>query len=125
MAIGEGVDSGVVEQEVRIDARPETVFAHFVDPARLVRWKGTDAVLEPRPGGTYRVVVGGHVVRGEYVEVVPNRRVVFTWGWEGEGHPLPPGASTVEVTLTPDGDGTLVRLRHSGLSPQMREAHSQ
>jgi uncharacterized protein YndB with AHSA1/START domain len=39
---------------------------------------------------------------------------VWTWGWEGNDG-VPPGSSTVEVTLTPDGDATVVRLRHSGL----------
>jgi uncharacterized protein YndB with AHSA1/START domain len=125
MAIDERTESGVVEQEVWIAARPETVFAYFVDPVRMVRWMGDEATLEPRPGGTYRVVNGAHVARGEYVEVVPHSRIVFTWGWEGAGHPLPPGASTVEVTLAPQGDGTLLRLRHSGLSAEMQGAHTQ
>ena len=106
-----------VQREVRIAARPETVFAFFVDPAKMVLWKGSQAELDPRPGGVYRVhVLPGNVARGEYVEVVPHRRVVFTWGWEGENSPLAPGASTVEVTLEPDGDGTIVRLVHRGLA---------
>lgn len=61
---------------------------------------------------------------GEYVEVVPFQRIVFTWGWEGAGHPLPPGSSTVEVTFTPDGDGTLVRLRHFGLTGPLKAEHA-
>jgi hypothetical protein len=45
--------------------------------------------------------------------------LVVTFGWEPtEGAPaLPPGASTLEVTLAPGGDGTLLRLRHTGLPP--------
>jgi uncharacterized protein YndB with AHSA1/START domain len=46
-----------VEREVRIDARPETVFACFTDPALLVGWKGLEATLDPVPGGIYRVVI--------------------------------------------------------------------
>jgi predicted enzyme related to lactoylglutathione lyase len=38
-------------------------------------------------------VTGEDVARGEYVEVLPNERVVFTWGWEADGHPVPPGYS--------------------------------
>ncbi len=68
---------------------------------------------------------GENIARGEYVEVVPHRRIVFTWGWEGDGSPLPPGASTVEISLTPDGEGTIVRLRHLGLSPEQRHAHAE
>ena len=105
-----------VVREVRVAARPETVFPFFTDPAKMTLWKGVEADLDPRPGGIYRVdVTGRDVVRGQYVEVVPNRRVVFTWGWERSGSPLPPGASTVEVDLIPDGDGTIVRLTHRDL----------
>ena len=71
--------SDVVEREVRIAARPETIFPFFTDPAKMVRWKGVHATLDPRPGGIYRVdVTGRDVARGEYVEVVPYTRVVFT-----------------------------------------------
>jgi uncharacterized protein YndB with AHSA1/START domain len=63
---------------------------------------------------------------GEYVVVDPPNRLVFTWGWEGDFVATPPGSSTVEVTFTPDGDGTVVRLVHSGLpSPESAEAHGQ
>ena len=72
-----------VEREVRIEASPEVVFQYFVDPARMVEWKGKDAALDARPGGIYRVsVTDRDIARGEYVEVVPHSRIVFTWGWE-------------------------------------------
>lgn len=113
-------------REVRIAARPETVFACFTDPELLVRWKGLEATLEPRPGGVYRVVMNPRdVVLGEFVEVVPHSRIVFTWGFEAEGGMLPAGASTVEVTLTPDGDGTVVRLVHRDLPAAARDAHAR
>jgi uncharacterized protein YndB with AHSA1/START domain len=119
-------DARAVVREVRIQARPETVFAFFTDPAKMMQWKGTVAMLDARPGGIYRVnVTGRDVARGEYLDVQPYTRIVFTWGWEGEGHPVPPGSSTVEVTFIPDGDGTIVRLRHSGLSPEMAEEHAK
>ena len=113
-----------VEREVRIAAPPEIVFQYFVDPAKMMEWKGTEAYLDPRPGGLYRVnVTGREIVRGEYVEVTPFSRVVFTWGWE-EG-PITPGSTTVEVTLTPDGPGTLLRLRHLGLDAEGQVQHLQ
>jgi uncharacterized protein YndB with AHSA1/START domain len=112
-----------VVRQVRIAARPDIVFAHFTDPARMVRWKGAHAELDPRPGGAYRVDIHGNLVRGEYVAVEPFTRVVFTWGWEGGG-PVPPGSSTVEVLLRPDGDGTLLTLRHTGLPDAARAAHT-
>lgn len=112
--------------ERRIAARPEIVFSYLTDPARYVRWMGVDAELDARPGGTYRVTVPqGFVAVGEFVEVDPPRRVVFTWGWEGDG-PVPPGSSRVEITLTPDGDGTLLQLTHSDLpDEEARDVHEQ
>ena len=119
-------ESGVVEREIRIAARPETVFSFFIDPEKMTRWKGIGVTLEPHPGGTYRVDMNGNnIARGEYLEVVPNSRVVFSWGWEGEGSALPPGSSRVEVTLTPDNEGTIVLLRHLGLPADQQDAHAE
>jgi uncharacterized protein YndB with AHSA1/START domain len=115
----------VLERELHIAARPETVFTFFVDPAMMMRWMGKDATLDPRPSGICRININGYVTRGEYVEVVPHSRVVFTWGWENEGSTPRPGGSTVEISLIPDGDGTLVRLRHLGLDAEERTNHSQ
>ena len=104
-----------VELSVRIDAPPETVFRFFTDPERMRQWMGTVAEIDPRPGGRYRVnVTGIDVAAGEYLEVVPPERIVWTWGWEGSDT-IPPGSTTVEVTLVPSGDATIVYLRHSGL----------
>ena len=51
--------------------------------------------------------------------------MVFTWGWEGEDSPLPPGASTVEISLIAEGEGTLVRLRHLGLPGGQHTVHAE
>ena len=98
-----------------LDAAPEAIFPFLTDPQKIVRWKGVDATVEASPGGVYRVNVTGvkHAV-GEYLEVDAPHWVVFTWGWEGDEQ-LPPGSSTVTIELISDGEGTIVRLTHSGL----------
>jgi len=103
----------MIEGVAQLD--PADVFPYFVDPALYVRWQGSTAELDPRPGGHFRVIVeAGQVAAGKYVAVDPPHRVVFTWGWEG--NPLiPPGSSTVEITLELEGALTVVRLRHTGL----------
>ena len=115
-----------VEKEIAVAASPDVVFAHFTDPERMCRWKGVKAELDPRPGGIYRVDMNGRdIARGKYVEVVPYSRVVFTFGWEGPDNPVPPGSSTVEITLIPRDGGTVVRLRHTGLPEAAREPHAK
>ena len=109
-----------VVRELSIAARPETVWELLVDPEQARRWMGVDVAFEPHPGGLYRVeVVPGHVARGSFVELDPPRRLVFTWGWEQseDGPPVqvPPGSSTIEIALEPDGDGTRVRFTHRDL----------
>jgi uncharacterized protein YndB with AHSA1/START domain len=120
-----------VEREVLIAARPETVFEFFTDPEKQALWMGRRAELDPRPGGIYRVEVSDPIVgSGEFLEVHAPSRVVFSFGWEGQEagqgeHGVPPGSSRVEVTLAPEGEGTLVRLRHLDLPEQAREMHGQ
>jgi uncharacterized protein YndB with AHSA1/START domain len=106
-----------VEREVAIGASPETVWEFLVDPDKATRWMGQTASFEPRPGGLYRVeVIPGNTAVGEFVELDPPRRLVFTWGWEpGGAGTLPVGSSTVEIELIPDGDGTLLRFSHRDL----------
>jgi uncharacterized protein YndB with AHSA1/START domain len=113
-----------IERQIRIEARPETVFAFFTDPLKLVQWKGVQATVDPQPGGIYRVKINEqNIVRGEYLELSPYTRIVFTWGWEGENSPLPPGASTVEISLVEDHGATLLTLRHLGLPEVLRANH--
>lgn len=114
----------VVQREIRIDAAPATVFEFLTDPARMVLWMGTEAALVPRPGGDYRVIINGHeTVSGEVLEIVPDQRLVFSWGWEGGALPVAPGESTVEISLEPDGEGTLLRLIHRDLPQDVHKFH--
>jgi uncharacterized protein YndB with AHSA1/START domain len=103
-------------REIVIAATPETIWPFLVEPERHVEWMGTEAELDPRPGGVYRVLVHGqNKGAGEFVEVVPQERVVFTFGWDHEDHPIPAGSTTVEISLHPEGEKTRVRLVHRGL----------
>jgi uncharacterized protein YndB with AHSA1/START domain len=117
-------EQDVIEREIHIDAKPETVFAFFIEPSKMIKWKGIHATMDARPGGIYRVQINERdVASGSYVEIKPFDRIVFTWGWEENNSPLPPGTSTVEVTFTPASNGTLLRLRHYGLPPPLYKMH--
>ena len=120
-------NTNVVEQTVRIKARPETVWKYWTDPQRMCDWWGATAELDPRPGGRCRVEMGGGpVMRGEYLELVAHERLVFSFGWEQiDGAPsIAPGESTVEVTLIEDAGDTILTLRHTGVPHAATEMHS-
>ena len=109
-------ETSLVEREIRVEAAPETVFPFFTDPEKMVRWIGVGATLDPRPGGVFKLnTIAGYFFAGDYLAVEPHRRIVFTWGYGNfpeEPNPMPPGSSTVEVELVPDGNATIVRLTH-------------
>lgn len=95
-------------REVVVDATPETIWPFLVDAEKHVEWIGTVAELDPRPGGVHRVLVGGqHQSAGEFIEIVPNEKVVFSFGWEEKDHPIPPGSTTVEISLFEGPGGTV------------------
>jgi uncharacterized protein YndB with AHSA1/START domain len=124
------VEQTSVQREVRIDATPETVWGFLIDPEKIRRWKGIAVSFDPRPEEPYRIeVLPGHVASGQVVEVDPPRRLVITWGWEpseGAANVVPPGSSTLEYVLIPDGDGTLLRFTHRDLpNAASCESHAQ
>ena len=106
-----------VEREIEIAASAETVWSYLVDPEKITRWWGTDAELDPRGGGAWRVEISGQrIARGELLEIDPPRRLVYSFGWEpgpnGIPNLLPPGSSVVEFDLIPTASGTTVRVVH-------------
>jgi len=111
----------------RINASPETVFSFFTNVDRWTSWQGIDGEIDAQPGGNLRLrMPGGEVASGRFVEVIPNERLVFTWGWEGDAPPVTPGSTTVVIELEPDELGTLLRLTHSNLDlPPVAEHHRQ
>ncbi|HEX6522806.1 MAG TPA: SRPBCC domain-containing protein [Streptosporangiaceae bacterium] len=111
-----------VTATVHIDAPPERVWEYFTKPGALLEWMGEYAILEPEPGGEFTVNVKGAPVRGRFLHLDPPRRLLISWGYAGSDR-LPPGASTVEIRLTPDGAGTRVDLEHRELPPAEEPGH--
>jgi len=105
---------------------PERVWKALTERAELSAWHPTPFELEPRPGGTFHVDFQNDkdIVDGRFVEVIPSRRVVFTWGWR-DNPVVPPGSSTVEIDLEPDGQGTRLRLVHRGLPEGALASHTE
>jgi uncharacterized protein YndB with AHSA1/START domain len=126
------VDQDTIVSEIHIAVHPERVFQALVDPEQVVQWWGQAGIYrcttfsaDLRTGGRWRSSGVGpdgnnFEVTGEYVEVDPPRLLVHTWvaSWTGEVE------TTVRWELTPTNEGTLVRVRHSGLAARPELANS-
>jgi uncharacterized protein YndB with AHSA1/START domain len=112
--------------QVRIAAPVQVVWAHLTTAQGLVRWVGPAAAADPTPGGVLRWThPNGATVVGRFVEVIPYRRLVFTYGWEDGRLGVPPESTTVEVDLAEQDGVTTVRLVHRGLPPETVEDHQR
>lgn len=119
-----------------IDAPRERVYAAWTDPAQLKEWFAPEGVrtralvADPRVGGTFRwdlTTPDGEemTARGDYRELEPGRKIVFTWKWDDdeawEGH-----TSIVTVELSDQEGGTELRFRHERLpSEASRDRHNE
>ncbi|MGH3071667.1 MAG: SRPBCC family protein [Gaiellaceae bacterium] len=119
------------------DAPAQAVFAAWTSPEVLRRWwpAGADwdtpvAEVDVRVGGRLRLVMrspGGEEFggSGEFLEIAPPQRLVFSWAWDGhEGHE---GTQVVEVEFREQEDGTTtVTLTNSGLrDDESRRSHRE
>jgi len=98
----------------------EKVWRAWTDPQALSAWFGpgeansvTQAELDVRPGGRYRIAFRTpdgeqHEVSGHYEAVEPGRKLVFTWAW----HSTPERVSRVTVELRPVPGGTELDFLH-------------
>lgn len=111
-----------VAASVFIEAPPERVYDYFTCPEAIVRWMGDYAVLEPQANGRFQLDIRGTPVRGRYLELEPPHRLLISWGYAGSDD-LPPGASTVEVRLIAERDGTRVEIEHGDLPDEQTSAH--
>ena len=108
---------------IRIAAPPDVVFSYLIDPSLLSRWFGDATGSTPEPGGAFAIAFDDtKSVQGRFVTIDPPKRVVFTWGVP-DSNVLPPGSTTVEIVLTPDGSDTVVDLTHHDLPPSELPSH--
>ena len=131
-------DIAPVEVTIHVPAAPPDVFAYLTNPAHYVRWMGSEARLEPVPGGVYRVAMpDGFAAAGTFTGVADPHLVAFTWGFAdneaaartkgGEASSasaMPAGSTRVTVTLHDENGGTRLTLRHENLpSEELRAGH--
>ena len=116
----------------KLDAAPGKVWRALTDPEMLKQWMAPDpatrctvAEIDLRVGGRYRIVMSpaegeDHDVRGAYREIVPNKRLVYTWAWKT----TPERESLVTIELRAAGGGTELTLKHEQFADeQARDKH--
>jgi uncharacterized protein YndB with AHSA1/START domain len=119
----------------RYPVAPEKVWRAWTDPEAVKRWWGPGpgepvavAELDVRVGGRFRIVFGGpkgtdHEVQGTYLEVVPNRKLVFTWTWPNS---TPERESQVTIVFRAGDGGTELDFRHEQLfDEKVRDDHKR
>ena len=114
------------------EVAPDKVWRAWTDPQALKLWFGPAEIvsvpvseIDLRVGGRFRVVMleangERHEVGGVYREIVPNRKLVFSWAW----HSTPERESRVTVLIEPSGRGADLELRHEQFFDEAaREGH--
>jgi uncharacterized protein YndB with AHSA1/START domain len=113
-----------LDRGVLVCAQRSTVFRFFTDSRRFASWWGEGSTIDPRIGGTVRIVYpGGSIASGKVLELTEPSRIVFTYGYEDPSRPIRPGGSQVTITLEDREGGTLVSLHHEVAEAKTRDAH--
>ncbi len=119
-----------------INAPRERVYAAWTDPAQLREWFGPEnvqtreLVADARVGGKFRWDLTDPkgeemTVYGEYRELVPGKKIVFTWKWDDD-EVWENRTSIVTVELSDRDGGTELRLKHERLpSEESRDRHNE
>jgi uncharacterized protein YndB with AHSA1/START domain len=119
-----------------IKAPRARIYVAWTDPAQLREWFGPEnvqtrsLVAEARVGGKFRWDVTSPegeemTMHGEFRELQPNRKIVFTWRWEND-QDWEQWDSAVTVEFSDCDGGTEVRLIHEQLpSKESRDRHTE
>ena len=115
----------LVEREVVINASAATVYRYLTTVDGLLSWMAVEAVSEAVPGGAVRwTYENGAVMLGRYLELIPPRRIVFSYGWQDGGRMgVFPETTQVEIDLLEEGGRTRLRLLHRDLPDEVADFH--
>jgi uncharacterized protein YndB with AHSA1/START domain len=113
-----------LRRSIVVRAPRPVVFRYFTDSERFAAWWGAGSRIDARPGGEMRICYPNAVVAfGNVESIVPDERIVFTYGYEDSTKPFHMGISRVTISLADDADGTRLELLHEFASPEVRDAH--
>ena len=119
-----------------IDVPPEKVWAAWTQPEHVVKWftprpwSTVDCEIDLRPGGLFRTVMRSpegedHENVGCFLEVVENRRLVWTDalgpGWRPKAEPF----MTAVISIEPHGNGTKYTAIAIHADEETRKKHEE
>lgn len=112
----------------------EVLYDLWTNPEHLKNWfspkveiQNNVLEMDLRVGGKYRVCMieegkDDMIIRGEYTEVIPNKKLVYTWMWEN----LDFEDTIVTVEFIAKGDESELLLTHERFpEKQMRDHHNE
>lgn len=119
-----------------IRAAPEKVFRAWTEPERMKKWSApegyevTEVSSDLRVGGRFEIRMeneegAAHTAVGEYREVDPPRRLVYTWDWAEEGAEMGDTLVTVEFRETDEGHTEVVMVHDLLPSKEAAKDHEQ
>lgn len=118
-----------------VDIRPELLWKAWTTPEHLVHWFAPrpwtvrECVLDPRPGGVFSLSMvspDGEAIPADpgcFLEVVENRKLVWTDGLGPGYRPKAGGFFTAFVLFEPEGEGTRYTAIAVHKDPADRDKH--
>jgi uncharacterized protein YndB with AHSA1/START domain len=107
-----------------LNAPSAMVYRAWTDPKQMLKWWGPENIecksieTDVRVGGAFRIHMdsprGEHIASGKYLEVVPNKKLRFSWDWQHYHMPN----SVLTIDLEDLGQSTRLTLTHEGLPDQ-------
>jgi uncharacterized protein YndB with AHSA1/START domain len=119
--------SGTVKLHRAFQAPPERIYKAFIDPDAMAKWlppngfTGHVHEMDARVGGSYKMSFTNfsngqrHSFGGEFVEMVPNERLVYTDKFDDPGMP---GEMRTTVTVKKASIGSELNVVQEGI-PEM------
>lgn len=114
-----------VKLDIHFQSSAADLWNAWTDPYLVKKWFGSDpagtvlhAMTNVKPSGIFSVTFADsdgtqHTCTGTYSDIKLHVQLSFTWEWKSEpGH-----VSRVNVSFTPDKEGTLMKFEHSNLHP--------
>jgi uncharacterized protein YndB with AHSA1/START domain len=122
MVTASKTDNSVLEIQKTLQASVEKVYRAWTEPDQMSKWFGCAKVgsvevsQDLRPGGAYRIDAKSSddeivTVSGNFIEIIPNRKLVYSWNNTSKEYPA--SNTLVTVLFIDNGDTTEIKLTHS------------